>query len=43
MGVDGAKERSAKAWDEALAAIEPFGARAQFMRTFAQQLRTRTK
>ena len=43
MGVQGAKERSAKAWDEALNALDCFGDKAWFMRAFAQQLRTRTK
>lgn len=43
MGVQGAKERSAKAWDEALNALDCFGDNAWFMRAFAQQLRTRTK
>ena len=43
MGVHGAKERSAKAWDEALNALDCFGDNAWFMRAFAQQLRTRTK
>ena len=43
VGVDGAKERSAKAWDDALDALAIFGERAWFMREFAQQLRTRTK
>ena len=43
VGVDGAKTRSAKAWDDALEALDIFGERAWFMREFAQQLRTRTK
>ena len=43
VGVDGAKARSAKAWDDALEALDIFGERAWFMREFAQQLRTRTK
>ena len=43
FGVEGAKKRSAKVWDDALAALDIFGERAWFMREFAQQLRTRTK
>lgn len=43
VGVEGAKERSAKAWDEAIGALERFGERAWFLREFANQLRTRTK
>ncbi len=43
VGVEGAKERSAKAWDEAEAVLALFGDRAWFMHAFAQQLRTRTK
>ena len=42
VGVEGAKERSAAAWDEALCALELFGERAWFMREFAAKLRART-
>lgn len=41
VGVDGARERSARLWDEAEEAISIFGERAWFMRAFAQQMRER--
>ncbi len=41
VGVEGAKARSAAAWDEALSALEIFGERAWFMRAFARQMRER--
>ena len=41
VGVQGARERSARLWDEAEEAISIFGDRAWFMRAFAQQMRER--
>lgn len=41
VGVDGARERSARLWDEAEEAISLFGERAWFMRAFARQMRER--
>lgn len=41
VGVEAARERSARLWDEAEAAISCFGERAWFMRGFAEQMRTR--
>lgn len=41
VGVEAAKERSARLWDEAEAALSCFGERAWFMRGFADQMRTR--
>jgi len=41
FGVDAAKARSARLWDEAEEAIAFFGERAWFMREFARQLRAR--
>ena len=42
VGVEGAKARSAAAWDEAISALDIFGERAWFMRDFAGKLRART-
>lgn len=41
VGVEAARERSARLWDEAEEAISCFGERAWFMRSFAEQMRTR--
>lgn len=41
VGVEAAKECSARLWDEAEEAISSFGERAWFMRGFAEQMRTR--
>jgi len=41
VGVEAAKERSARLWDEAEDAISSFGDRAWFMRGFAEQMRMR--
>ena len=41
VGVDGARERSARLWDEAEKTISIFGERAWFMRAFVQQMRAR--
>lgn len=41
VGVEGARGRSARLWDEAEEAISIFGDRAWFMRAFAQQMRER--
>lgn len=41
VGVQAAKARSARLWDEAEEAIRCFGERAWFMRGFAEQMRTR--
>ena len=41
VGIDGARERSARLWDEAEEAISLFGERAWFMRAFARQMRER--
>ena len=41
VGVEAAKARSARLWDEAEEAISCFGERAWFMRGFAEQMRTR--
>lgn len=41
VGVDAAKARSARLWDEAEEALSVFGERAAFMHGFASQMRTR--
>ena len=41
VGVDAARERSAQLWDKAEELIAPFGERARFLRSFAENLRTR--
>ena len=41
VGVEAARERSARLWDEAEEAISMFGERAWFMRAFARQMRER--
>lgn len=43
VGVQAAKEKSQRLWDEAEAALACFGERAWFLRAFAQQLRQRKK